>query len=156
MGWIAYFKDGRVLTEEKDGRPVQAGEEGELLAIAQEDFHHRVCIDLVHGIIFLDYDSIGQQNGTLEITGWNTMLYICDDTNVVGELFHVDKGEPDAEGWYSQEVRPLVWRPIWFTRYTNNVPAKIIGAQTTLPDVYGGHNVKKMVTLFSDGRMGIF
>ena len=156
MGWIAYHKDGLITSEDKDGRPVQAGEEGNLLAIIQEDFNHRVFVDLVNGVIIVDCDEITVQNGTFEIRNPRVVLYICDETNIVGELFDLQKGEPDENGWFEQTIIPIKWRPIWFTRVTNGVPAKIIGAQATLPEAYGGHNVKKYIILFENGRVGIY
>jgi hypothetical protein len=156
MGWIAYHKDGTITSEDKDGRPVQAGEEGNLLAIVQEDFNHRIFVDLINGVIIIDCDTITVQNGTFEIINPKAVLYICDETNIVGELFHLEKGEPDKDGWFEQAITPIKWRPIWFTRVTNGVPAKIIGAQATLPEEYGGHNVKKYVVLFNNGKVGIY
>lgn len=156
MGWISISKTGEVLREETHGRPVAAGEEGSLAVIAQEDFGHKVAIDLHNGIIALDYETLGWQNGTPEISGVKSFLYICDDTNIGADLFHLNRSEPDAQGWYSDNPTPLTWRPIWFTRTTAGVPAKIIGAQTTLPPEFGSHNVKTQIILFSDGRVGIY
>ena len=53
MGWKAFTKDGEYLSEETHGRPVQAGEEGSLAVIAQEDYGHKVSIDLINGVIAL-------------------------------------------------------------------------------------------------------
>lgn len=155
MGWIAYHKDGTITQEEKDGRPVKAGEEGNLKLIVQEDFGHRVVIDLINGVIILDCDEVTVQNETIEIANPKSILYVCDETNIVGDLFDLVNSEPDEEGWFSQTIVPINWRPIWFTRVTNGIPAKIVGMQATLPEVYGGKNVKKLITLFYDGRIGI-
>lgn len=181
MGWISYARDGEILREETHARPVQAGEEGDLLAIAQEDFGHKVAVDLTGGIIFIDYETIGVQNGTLEIASFKTMLYICDETNIGAFIQHherrvedlIEDGkkvyEKDETGQYKKDpygfripvkvrtdyFKPLLWRPIWFTRYTNGNPTKIIGAQTTFPEEMNSKNVKKMVSLFSNGMLGI-
>lgn len=177
MGWISINRDGEILREETHGRPVQAGEEGKLLVIAQEDFGHKVAVDLNNGVIAIDYDSLGIQNGTVEIANPKLMFWICEETTIVGELAHYkaelvpqkdEKGklvyERDSEGKkiYNKPVMvrndiltPLTWRPIWFTRNTNGIPTKIIGAQTTLPEMQGSKNVKKLVSLFADGRIGI-
>lgn len=171
MGWIAITKGFEILREETHGRPVQAGEEGNLLVIAQEDFGHRVAIDLVNGIVFVDYDDLSVQNGTVGIANDKMRFVICEETNIVGELAHVEqrldwhrdesgKKVLDPETGRFLQVRsdiltPLTWRPIWFTRWTNGQPTKVIGAQTTLPKEYGGRNVKKMISLFGDGRLGI-
>jgi hypothetical protein len=49
-----------------------------------------------------------------------------------------------------------VWRPIWFTRVTNGtILTKIVGLQTTLGVPYKRKNIKKMISLFEDGRVGI-
>lgn len=152
--WKALYKDGTLLEEGEVGRPVQAGEEGLLAMVAQEDYGHNIAIDLVNGVILFDYTQFGMQNGTVEINP-KYAISICEETNIVGELFGIKKGEPDKDGWFSQEIEPIIWRPIWFTRYTNGVPTKVIGAQATLPEEYGGRNVKKLVSLFEDGRVGI-
>lgn len=156
MGWRAFTKEGEETREETHGRPVQAGEEGNLLAIAQEDFGHKICIDLQNGVILLDYENLGVQNGSLEIEGQKYVLFICDDTNIGADMVHRERTKVDAQGWFSEEEVPLVWRPIWFTRYTNGIPTKVIGAQTTLPEEFGGHNIKKMIMLYADGRIGIY
>lgn len=156
MGWISIDKSGNKLSEDTHGRPVAAGEEGSLAVIAQEDFGHKVAIDLYNGIIAIDYQELGWQNGTVELVNPKVFLYICEDTNIGSDLFSLTKTEPDKEGWYSDIVTPLTWRPIWFTRVTNGVPTKIIGAQTTLPPEFGGKNVKKQIMLFADGRIGIY
>jgi hypothetical protein len=170
MGWIAYHKDGTVLNESEHGRPVAAGEEGNLLCIAQEDYGRKVAVDLVNGVIAFDYERLGMQNGTLELENPKFMFWICEETNIVGEFRHLtqelvwfkdENGKyiRDSEG-HGQKVRndiltPLLWRPIWFTRYTMGQPTKVIGAQTTTPDMQGARNIKKMVSIFIDGRIGI-
>lgn len=171
MGWIAITKDGETLREETHGRPVLAGEEGKLLVIAQEDYGHSVAVDLINGIIALDYKSLGLQNNTVELDSPQSMLWICDETTIVGELAEYDYRMDDfidesgnkiitSDGTFFQVktdiLTPLIWRPIWFSRVTNGVPTKVIGAQTTLPVEQGGGNVKKMVSLFVDGRIGIY
>jgi len=172
MGWIAITKDYEILREDEGihGRPVAAGEEGNLLVIAQEDFGHNVAVDLVNGIIAIDYKSLGVQNNTIELDGGVLRFLICDETNIVGQFRHLeqkleylrdDNGRRIiGEDGRFQQVRtdilhPLIWRPIWFTRLTNGVPTKVIGAQVTLPRDQGGKNVKKMVSLFVDGQIGI-
>jgi hypothetical protein len=154
MGWKALYKDGTILEEGSVARPVQAGEEGLLALIAQEDFGHNIAIDLVNGVILFEYTFLRAQNGTVEIDP-KYKIAICDETNIVGELYDVVKSDPDEDGWFSQEIVPIQWRPIWFTRITNGIPTKVIGAQATLPEMYGGKNVKKLVSLFSDGKLGI-
>lgn len=172
MGWRAIDKQGNETFEDRDGRPVQLGEEGNLLVITQEEYHRRVAIDLVNGIIHIDYDSVGVQNGQVEIAGSKISLWICDETNIAGDMYHVehrlrDHRDEDGkrvlyEGRFVQVrddiLTPLTWRPIWFTRNTvpsDQGPTKVVGAQTTLPKTQGGKNVKKMVSLFPDGRIGI-
>jgi len=156
MGWIAFTKDGEQLVEDTHGRPVQQGEEGQLLAIAQEDFGKKVAIDLTRGIVFIDYDTIDVSNGYLQITGNPFVFFICQETNRLADSFEIVlKSAPDQEGWYTQEYEPLIWRPIWFTRWTNGMPTKVIGAQTTLPTELGGKNHKKIISLFMDGTIGI-
>jgi hypothetical protein len=156
MGWISISKEGEILREEEHGRPVQAGEEGKLAVIAQEDFGHKIAIDLNNAIVAIDYETIGVQNGTVELSGSPTFLFICDDTNIGGDLFGVVKTEPDENGWYNNIITPIIWRPIWFTRYTMGIPTKVVGAQATLPPEYGGKNVKVQIMLFEDGRIGIY
>jgi hypothetical protein len=155
MGWIAVSKDHQILREGEQGRPVEAGNEGNLLFIMQEDYGHKVAIDLVNGVIILEYDDWGVQNGTVEIMNPKTVLYVCDETNIGADLFDIESSEPDVEGWYTNEFIPTTWRPIWFTRMTNGDPTKVIGVQATLPQAHGGRNIKKMVSLFSTGAMGI-
>jgi hypothetical protein len=156
MGWIAITKDYQVLREGEHGRPVEAGNEGNLLFIMQEDFGHRVAVDLVNGAIIVEYNDWIVENNDIQIINPGFVFRICDETSIVGEIKDVVKlSEPDADGWYTQEFIDLEWRPIWFTRVTNGDPTKVIGAQTTLPEQYGGKNVKKMVSLFSTGVVGI-
>ena len=155
MGWIAITKEGEELREDVHGRPVQAGEEGNLLAIMQEDFGHKVAVDLTQGLVFIDYDSLSIANGYLEITGAKLMFFICDETNIVGQLHLMEQSAPDEQGWYTVDNYAPMWRPIWFTRYTNGMPTKVIGAQTTLNAQFAGRNVKKMISLFMDGNIGI-
>lgn len=53
-------------------------------------------------------------------------------------------------------LHELEWRPIWFNRHS--LPGgvtHVIGAQVTLPALQGGKNLKKLVSLFEDGRIGI-
>lgn len=155
MGWYSIDREGEILREETHGRPVQAGEEGRLRIIGQEDYGHKVAVDLVNGVIFLDYSTISVQNGSIAIEPPYTILFACDETNILADLYDIQKGEPDSKGWFSQEIIPLSFRPIWFTRHTNEHQTKVIGLQVTLPESFGGYNVKKMVNLFSDGRIGI-
>lgn len=171
MGWIAITRQFEILREEDGiGRPVQLGNEDGLIAIAQEDYGHTVLVDLINGRIFVGYESpLTMQNGTIEINSPDFMFYICDETNIVGELTHVKRElvyARDADGKRILEdgkyvkvrndtLTPLTWRPIWFTRMTNGIPTKVIGAQTTLPAAHGGTNIKKLVSLFSDGRVGL-
>jgi len=172
VGWISINKRFEILREDEGvGRPVDAGNEGDLLIIAQEDFGHRVAIDLVNGVVFIDYERLGVQNGTIEVENDRFRFSVCEETNIVGELAHVeqrldwfrDEGGrrrlDTATGKYvkvrSDILTPLSWRPIWFTRWTNGQPTKVIGLQTTLPKENGGKNVKKLISLFEDGRVGI-
>jgi hypothetical protein len=154
MGWIAVTKEHEVLREETHGRPVQAGEEGNLLFILQEDFGHKIAVDLVNGVIIAEYDDWAIHD-TVEIMNPRFVFYICDETSIVGELFDMIPSEGDAEGWVTNTFVFPTWRPIWFTRMTNGIPTKVIGAQTTLPTAHGGRNVKKVISLFSNGTIGI-
>jgi hypothetical protein len=155
MGWIAVNKEKEVLREETHGRPVQEGEEGNLLFIMQEDFGHKVAVDLVNGVIIVGYEDWAIANDTVEIYGPRTVFYICSETNIIAEFFHTEQSEIDKEGWYTNTFTPMIWRPIWFTRTTAGTPTKCIGAQTTLPKEYGGGNVKKLVSIFQTGALGI-
>jgi hypothetical protein len=170
MGWRAITRNFEELSEETHGRPVQAGEEGSLLVIAQEDFGRSVAVDLVNGLIAIDYERLGIQNETVELVNDKFRFLICEETNIAGEFMHLEQKVDFLHDEYGrriigpdgrfQKVRndiltPLIWRPIWFTRWTNGVPVKVIGAQTTLPESQGNKNVKKMVIIYPDGRIGI-
>lgn len=157
MGWISYHNDGTVLSEgANDGRPVIAGEEGNLKAIVQEDYGHKVAIDLKGGVIVIDYDYLDVQGGNIAVSNPSTVLYVCDETVIVGELTKIHKTRPNKDGWFEHKQIPLVWRPIWFTRVVNGtIAVKVIGLQTTLGTPYKRKNIKKMVSLFPDGRVGI-
>ena len=171
MGWVAINRQGEYLKEDDGiGRPVEAGNNGELLIVAQEDFGHKVAVDLLDGVVILGYDSLEYQNGSVSIVNPKTILAICEESNIVGEYKHltqelVDWRDEDGRKVLTEDGRyakvrndiltNLTWRPIWFTRVTNGAPAKVIGAQTTTPEMQGGRNIKCFVTLFSDGRIGI-
>lgn len=204
MGWRAVTKDNLFLREEDGitpdnpggGRPMEAGESGTLKCIAEESFGHAVAVDLINGVIAIDYKSpLRVQNGTIELDSPSFLFWILEgETNIVGEYKHrssifepwfkcaephltamadegsTNKDEPCSEGHEripllhadgtpivvkTDYETPITWRPIWFTRMTNGVPTKVIGAQTTTPDSYGARNVKMMVSLFVDGRVGI-
>lgn len=177
MGWIAITKDKQVLQEDIDGRPVQRGEDGELLFIFQQDFGHKVGVDLVEGIIHIDFDDFEIQD-RVYVHNPKLSFYICEETNIVGEYKHLTQTFEWARDENGKRLRrqenvndpnskmvgfkvrtdtliPIIWRPIWFTRWTNGIPTKVIGAQTTTPDLQGARNVKKLVSLFADGRIGI-
>lgn len=190
MGWRAIYKDLRFVKEE-DGipRPVKDGQEDQLCVIAEESYGHSVAVDLVNGIIAVDYDHLAVQNGTIEVTA-KALLWICEETNLVAEFSDLkqelepwyrcpedddpgssNKDETCANGHARQAVLhedgtpvhvrtdiliPLVWRPIWFIRHTlPGGDCKVIGAQVTLPESQGSRNIKKLVTIFEDGRIGI-
>ena len=165
MGWKAITKNFEILTELNEdgsgtglGRPVDAGNNNELLAVAQEAYGHAVYVDLTNGIIVLDYSAIGIQNGTIEVHNPRTVLTICDETSIVGELQHTFSTDPDVDGNFFTRFEPLIWRPIWFMRHIDTLPGgpiQVIGAQTTLPITQGERNVKLFVSLFPDGRVGI-
>lgn len=179
MGWRSISKTGEIRYEghenpELGGRPVAQGEEGNLLFIEQEDYGHRVGIDLTVGVILIDYDEpTGYQNGSLEIHGVpRATLWMADDSSIVGEMYHVEstyelkrdeKGRKihDDKGKLvetkTDHLTPLTFRPIWFSRHISTLPEpiKVIGLQATLPDLQGGKNVQKMVMLYPDGRIGI-
>lgn len=159
MGWTAYHKDGTITNEAEHGRPVQDGEEGNLRFIQQEDYGHKVGIDLIGGVIVLDYDGLDLQGGSIAIANPRAVLYVCDETVIAGELLKVRKTKPNKEGWYQNIETPLKWRPIWFTRNISGVgghiAVKVVGLQTTLGAPYKRKNVKKMISLFPDGRIGI-
>ncbi len=165
MGWKAITRNLEILAEQnKDGsgtglgRPVDAGNNNELVAIAQEAYGHSVYVDLDNGVIALDYSDIGIQNDTIEIKDVREVFYICDETNIVGEFLTQTTTEPDESGNVYSTFERLVWRPIWFKRHISTLsggPVEVIGAQTTLPESQGGGNVKKIVNLYPDGRIGI-
>jgi hypothetical protein len=158
MGWEAYYRDGTVVREEDGaGRPVIDGDEGKIAIIAQRDYGHYIGVDLDHGIIFVDLEKIEFQ-GEWYFVNFKSYFWITEETNTVGAMQFIRRlTEPDEQGWVDQEIYSPKWRPIWFTRFTNGDPTKVIGCQTTLPDENGvpGKNVKKLVCLFSDGRLGI-
>lgn len=179
MGWRSISKTGEIRYEGHadpvlGGRPVAEGEEGNLLFIEQEDYGHRVGIDLKLGVILIDYpEPAGYQNGTLEISDWKTAIWIADDTSIVGEMMHIayqydlkldEKGRKmrDEKGKLielkTDILTPITFRPIWFSRVISTLPApvKVVGAQATLPELQGGFNTKKMVMLYPDGRLGIY
>ncbi len=178
MGWRSIAKDGEIRYEghenpELGGRPVAQGEEGNLLFIEQEDYGHRVGIDLRVAVILIDYDAPAtMQNGTLEITNPKTVLYMTDETSIVGEMANRETKrvlKRDEKGRKMRDednklieieeytFHPLTFRPIWFSRHISTLPApvKVIGVQVTLPESQGGKNVQKMVSLYPDGRIGI-
>ncbi len=169
MGWIAITKDKEILQEDKDGRPVQKGEDGELLYIFQYDFGHTVGVDLINGVVSIDFESFEIQDRVYLINP-KVNFFICEETNIVAEYRHLKQEIVWARGENGKLLRdenkrpykvrndiltPLTWRPIWFTRWTNGIPVKVIGAQTTAPDLQGGNNIKCMVSLFPDGRIGV-
>lgn len=163
-GWIAITRNGRLLTENNPdgtptgiGRPVQAGIDNELKVIGTSDYGHSVAVDLDNGILALDYTSIGVQNGSVEITEARSFLWICDETNILGEYKERIATDPDKDGNYTIEYKDLIWRPIWFNRVISTMaaPVLVIGAQVTLPPDYGSKNMQKIVSLYPDGRVGI-
>lgn len=177
MGWTSISKDGEIRYEghpdpNLGGRPVQQGEEGNLLAIIQEDYGHKVIIDLVNAVIGIDPETWEFQNGKFYIHNPKILLFVADDTNIVGEMANLEQRfdiKRDEKGRKMRDesgklikvrtdiLHPLVMRPIWFTRHINTLPEpiKVVGLQVTLPEIQGGHNVKKMIMLYPDGRMGI-
>lgn len=176
MGWRSISKTGEVRYENNPdpvlgGRPVDQGEEGGLLVIEQSDFGHRVAVDLVHGIILIDYEEdITIQGTSLEAKNPKTVLFACDDTNLMYEYKHLSQEVVLARDEKGRKIHDdmgklvkvrndiltdLTFRPIWFTRFTNGIPTKVIGLQTTTPAEMGGRNVKLLVMLFADGKIGI-
>ena len=98
---------------------------------------------------------------------------MAEDTSIVGEMANIEytydlkldeKGRKihDDKGKLVQtktdHLIPLVFRPIWFSRHISTLPApvKVMGLQTTLPEMQGGGNSKKMVMMYPDGRLGIY
>lgn len=176
MGWRSISKTGEIRYEDHEnpelgGRPVAQGEEGTLAIIEQHDFGHRVAVDLIHGRIFIDYDGeVKIQNDTLEIGDAKTVLWLCEETNIVAEYKHLRQEFVLARDEAGRKIHDdngklvemrndiltdLTFRAIWFTRWTNGVPAKVIGLQTTTPELQGAKNIKLLVSIFSDGRIGI-
>ena len=164
MGWVAITRDGRLLREINEdgspsgqGRPVQMGLDNELRVVAADEYGHSVAVDLDSGVIAIDYTRLAIQNGTVEIDGTKAYLWICEETNIVGEYKERITTDPDEIGNYLIDYKPIIWRPIWFNRMISTLPGAVvvIGAQTTLPKDLGGHNIQKMVSLFPDGRVGI-
>jgi hypothetical protein len=165
MGWLAItrkneiIREGDGITESNPGggRPVDAGNNNELIVVGAEEYGHKVAIDLVNGVVALDFDSIGVQNGTIELTNARFIFSICEETNIVGEFKHRRTSKPDKAGNYTIDYEPLIFRPIWFNRMISTLPGPVIviGAQVTTPKEQGRRNIKKMVSLFPDGRVGI-
>ena len=157
MGWIAHYKDGTIVNETEHGRPVQAGEEGQLRLIEQEDYGHKVALDLLNGVILIDYEGLDLQGGDIAFDNPKTILYVCDETSILMDLFKVRKTRPNKAGDFKHIVTPFEWRPIWFTRHvgSEDLVIKIIGLQTTLGAPYKRRNIKKLISLFPDGRIGI-
>lgn len=165
MGWFAITKEYKILREEEGitednpggGRPVDAGNNNELLAIGASEYGHSIAVDLVNGVIALDFDSIGVQNGTIELTNTKFAFSICEETNIVGEFQHRKTTRPNKAGDYLITYEPIIFRPIWFNRMISTLPGPVIviGAQTTTPKEQGRRNIKKIVSLFPDGRVGI-
>ena len=163
-GWVAITRAGEFLREYNEdgsgsgmGRPVEAGNNNELRVIATSAYGHSVAVDLDKGLIALDYTRLGLQNGTVEIENVKSFLYICEETAIIGDLQHRYTTEPDEVGTYLITWEDLIWRPIWFNRHISTVNGQVIciGAQTTTPEDQGKRNVKKLVSLFPDGRVGI-
>jgi len=165
MGWLAITSQYKLLKEEDGiteenpggGRPVDAGNNGELLAVGAQEYGHSVLIDLVDGVITIDFDSIGIQNGTIEVSNPRFVFSICEETSIVGEYKHRKTTKPDKTGNYTIIYDPMVFRPIWFNRIISTLPGAVVvvGAQTTTPSAQGRRNIKKIVSLFPDGRVGL-
>lgn len=165
MGWLAITKDSKILREEEGitednpggGRPVELGNEGGLLAIGVEGNGHKVAIDLTHGLVAIDYETLGVQNGTVELGSPKLIFSICEETNIVAEYQHRKTTRPKKNGDYFIEYSPMEFRPIWFTRHISTLPGPVlvVGAQTTTPREQGRRNIKKIISLFPDGRIGI-
>ena len=165
MGWIAITKEYQVLREEDGitennpggGRPVELGNEGGLLVAGVAGNGHSVAVDLVNGVIAIDYESLGVQNQSIELAGAKFIFSICEETNIIGEYKHRKTTKPDKEGNYFINYEPMIFRPIWFTRNISTLPGPVfvMGAQATTPKEQGKRNIKKIVSLFPDGRIGI-
>jgi hypothetical protein len=176
MSWKAITKNFELLRELDDegngtglGRPMQQGENNELLVIAEEDFGRKVAVDLINGVIIIDYDTLSGEGGMVNITNPRFVFLIADETNIAGEYKHVTQELVDyideqgrkviQDGEYvkvrNDILTSIVWRPIWFTRWTNGMPTRVIGAQTTTPEIQGNKNVKKLISIYGDGRIGI-
>lgn len=169
MGWKCFYRDTLEMKEEgqmnPEGRPMKDGQAGKLLCIAQEDYHHKIAVDLDRGLFIIDYDEIFvNDDKILEVKGAKAYINICEETSIVGDLQDLIQGQPDEEGWFEQHFEPLKWRPIWFYRHiivpSGEIIVPCIGAQTTLPALYSTtkrrKNIKKYISLFPDGRMGIY
>jgi len=165
MGWLAITKDFKILREEDGitednpggGRPVELGNTGGLRLCAVEGNGHKVAVDLINGVIAVDYDRLGVQNETIELENANLIFSICEETNIVGEFKHRKTTRPDKAGNFFITYEDMVFRPIWFTRNISTLPGPVlvVGAQTTTPKEQGRRNIKKIVSLFPDGRVGI-
>jgi hypothetical protein len=116
-----------------------------------------VAVDLVNGSIALDWTRLGVQNGSVELENPKIVFSICEETNIVGEFLHRVESEVAENGGYTIDYQPMIWRPIWFKRHVSTLPGPVIvvGAQTTTPKDQGGRNVKKLISLYPDGRIGI-
>lgn len=163
-GWFAITKDDKLLrevdgiTEDNPGggRPVELGNDGGLKICGVVGYGHSVAVDLINGQIALGFDTLGIQNGTVEINP-SFVFSICEETNIVGEYKHRKTTKPKKNGDYLITYEDLVFRPIWFNRNISTLPGPVIviGAQTTTPREQGKRNIKKIVSLFPDGRIGI-
>lgn len=169
MGWFAVTKDKVYVREDEgldawrekvpglEGRPVDLGNNGGLLIAGEEEYGHKVAVDLVKGIIVIDFDSLDIQGGNIAVDNPRAILYMCEETNILGEFQHRKTTKPDKQGNYLITYDPMIFRPIWFRRHISTLPGPVVvmGAQTTTPSDQGKRNVKKMVSLFPDGRVGI-
>lgn len=164
MGWKAINRNLEILSEYNEdgtgtglGRPVDAGNNGELIGIAEESYGRSVYVDLTNGILVTNFQRLSIQDDHVSLENAKEVLYICDETSIAGEFFHMETTEPDKEGNIYNSFTPLTWRPIWFMRHISTLPGpiQVIGAQTTLPESQGGRNVQKIISLYPDGRMGI-
>lgn len=176
MGWIALYHDGTIKREEANepsGRPMY--DDDKIRAIAQIDYLNSVAVDLRDGIIYFGFETMTLQDGVLEFDRIIGVLQICEETTIIGDLKHIrselepqfnEDGTPKMNTADGTQVQlktdyetPIQWRPIWFSRVImsplGNVIVKVIGCQTTTPEVYGGRNIKKLISLFPDGRVGI-